>query len=101
MVFPPIAVFLDGRVQTYLEDITPGERNWSSSFINSTRHFIRVIKEGREPPIHTGAEAKEIQRCTLAALLAAQENRDIYLEEITSEAERAGNFQLKTNFCRV
>ncbi len=100
-VFPPIAVFLDGRVRTYLEDITPGERNWSSSFINSTRHFIRVIKEGREPPIHTGAEAKEIQRCTLAALLSAQENRDIYLEEITSEAERAGDFQLKTNFCRV
>ena len=57
-----------------------------------------MIKEGREPPIHTGAEAKEIQRCTLAALLSAQENRDIYLEEITSEAEQAGGFPTEDQF---
>jgi predicted dehydrogenase len=99
-VFPPIAVFINGKVTTYLEDITPDERNWSTSFIGSTKHFVRVMKEGGDP-VYTGEEGKEVTRYAIAAYISAQENRDVYLDEITSEAEEKGEFKIKTNFCNV
>jgi predicted dehydrogenase len=99
-VFPPIAVFVDGKVRTYLEYISPDERNWSSSFIGSTQHFIRVLKEGGQP-VYTGEEGKEITRYAIAAYVSAQENRDVYLDEITTEAEEQNRFQIRTNFCNV
>ena len=99
-VFPPIAVFVDGKVTTHLEDISPKERNWSTSFIGSTKHFIKVMKGGGDP-IYTGEEGKEVGRYAIAAYISAQENRDVYLEEITSEAEELGKFELKTNFCKL
>ena len=99
-VFPPIAVFVDGKVTTYLEDMSPKQRNWSTSFIGSTKHFIKVMTEGGDP-IYTGEEGKEINRYAMAAYVSAQENRDVYLDEITTEAEKQGKFQLKTNFCRL
>ncbi|MEW5816841.1 MAG: Gfo/Idh/MocA family oxidoreductase [Spirochaetota bacterium] len=99
-VFPPIVTFLNGQVTTYLENITPAERNWSTSFMASTRHFIKVLKEGGEP-IYTGEEGKEITRSTIASYISAQENRDVYLHEITTEAEVKKNFKIKTNFCNI
>lgn len=99
-VFPPIVVFLDGQVTTYLADISPEERNWSTSFIGCTQHFIKVMTEGGEP-IFSGEEGKEIKRYTIAAFISAQERRDVYLEEITAEAEVEKKFELKTNFCNL
>ncbi len=99
-VFPPIAVFVDGKVTTYLEDISPSERNWSTSFVGSTKHFIEVMKEGGEP-IYSGEEGMEITRYAMAALVSAQENRDVYLDEITVEAEANRKFEIKTNFCNL
>ena len=99
-VFPPIAVFVDGRVSTYLEDITPEERNWSTSFVGSTKHFIKVMVEGGEP-VYSGEEGKEITRYALAAYVSAQENRDVDLDEITTEAEVEGRIAITTNFCNV
>jgi predicted dehydrogenase len=99
-VFPPIAVYLNGRVTPYLEDISASERNWSTSFVASTKHFIKVMKEGGEP-IYTGEEGREITRYAMAAYVSAQENRDVYLEEITTEAEENKRFEIKTNFCNL
>jgi predicted dehydrogenase len=99
-VFPPIVVFVDGQVTTYLEDISPDERNWSTSFVGSTKHFIQVMKNGGEP-IYTGEEGKEITRYAMASHISAQENRDVYLDEITTEAEEKGLFEIRTNFCNV
>jgi predicted dehydrogenase len=99
-VFPPIVVFVDGKVTTYLEDMSPSQRNWSTSFIGSTRHFIEVLINGGEP-IYTGEDGKETTRCAIAAFVSAQENRDVALDEITSEAEGAGRFALRTNFCNL
>ena len=99
-VFPPIVVFVDGRVTTYLEDISPDERNWSTSFVGSTKHFIQVMKDGGEP-IYTGEEGKEITRYAMASHISAQENRDVYLDEVTTEAEEKGFFEIRTNFCNV
>jgi predicted dehydrogenase len=100
-VFPPIAVFINGQVETYMTDLTPSQRNWSTSFVGSTKHFIKVMKDNTKDPIYTGEEGREINRYAIAALLSAQENRDVYLDEITPEAEKNKKFEIKTNFCNV
>jgi len=97
-VFPPIAVFVDGKVTTYLTELSMRERNWSTSFIASTKHFIKVMKEGGEP-IYTGEEGKEVTRYAMAAYVSAQEGRDVHLDEITTEAEENQRFKIRTNFC--
>jgi hypothetical protein len=97
-VFPPIAVFVDGKVTTYLHDISPAARSWSTSFIASTKHLLHVLQYGGEP-IYTGEEGKEITRYAMAAYVSAQENRDVELNEITAESERAGTFKIRSNFC--
>jgi predicted dehydrogenase len=97
-VFPPIAVFIDGRVDTYLADISLTDRNWSTSFVASTRHFIKAIIEDEEP-IHSGEDAMEIKRYIVASYLSAQERREIPIDQITLEAEERGALQLMTNFC--
>lgn len=99
-VFPPIAVFVDGKVKTYLEDLSPEERNWSTSFVAGTRHFVDVVKNGGDP-VCSGREGKNLNRYAMAALLSAQEGRDIEMDEVTSEAEAAGTFKLRTNFCNI
>ena len=97
-VFPPIAVFVDGKVETYLEGLSLSERNWSSSFVDSTRHFIEVVKNNGTP-ILTGEEGMEIVRCLLSIHVSAQENREIYLDKVVPEAEEVGRIRVRTNFC--
>jgi predicted dehydrogenase len=99
-VFPPIALYTDGEVRTFLTDITPRERNWSTSFVGSTRHFIKVMREGGKP-IYSGEEGMEITRYAIAATVSAQSGRDIDLDEITLEAEDAGRFRISTNFLNL
>ena len=97
-VFPPIAVFVDGRVDTYLADISLTDRNWSTSFVASTRHFIKAIIEDEEP-IYSGEDAMEIKRYILASYLSAQERCEVPIDHITLDAEESGALQLTTNFC--
>ena len=97
-VFPPIAVFVDGRIDTYLADISLTDRNWSTSFVASTRHFIKAIIEDDEP-ICSGEDAMEIKRYILASYLSAQEMCEVRIDQMTIEAEASGALQLKTNFC--
>lgn len=97
-VFPPIAVFVDGRVDTFMADISLTDRNWSTSFVASTRHFIKAIIEDEEP-IYSGEDAMEIKRYILASYLSAQERCEIPIDRITVDAEETAAFQLTTNFC--
>jgi predicted dehydrogenase len=97
-VFPPIAVFIDGEVKTFLSDISPQERNWSSSFLASTKHFIQVLRDGGSP-IYTGEDGMEVTRYAIAAHVSAETNCDVRLDEITAEAEREKRFEIKRNFC--
>jgi predicted dehydrogenase len=96
-VFPPIAVYLDGRVRTHLDDLSPRDRNWSTSFVKSTHHFVGVVRNGGAP-IYTGEDGMEITRYAMAALLSAQLGRDVCLNEITVAAERSKQFEITTNF---
>jgi len=98
-LFPPIVVYRGGKVRTHLQDLKPESRNWSNSFIACTRHFLHVLQRGGEP-VCTGAEGKQLNRYAMAALLSAQEERDVDISEITTEAELAGRIRLHTNFCQ-
>ena len=99
-VFPPIAVYVNGEVSTCLTDITPSERNWSTSFVGCTRHFVEVMKNGGEP-VYTGEDGMEITRYAMAAFVSAQEGRDVYLDEITADAQEEKAFEIRTNFCNL
>jgi predicted dehydrogenase len=99
-VFPPIAVYVNGEVTTYLDSLTPTERNWSTSFLAGTRHFVGVVRDGGVP-VYTGEEGMEITRYAMAALVSAERGRDVDLSEITEEAEANGDFEITTNFLNL
>jgi hypothetical protein len=41
----------------------------------------------------------EVTRYAIAAHVSAETNREVHLDEITAEAERDQQFEIKTNFC--
>ncbi|MDE0071668.1 MAG: Gfo/Idh/MocA family oxidoreductase [Caldilineaceae bacterium] len=98
--FPPIAVFVDGEVTTYMEEVPPEERSWSSSFVGATRHFVEAVRDDSRP-VFSGEEGREITRYIIAAYLSAQEERDVYLDEITTQAELDREYEIKGNFCNA
>jgi predicted dehydrogenase len=81
--YPPIVVYVNGDIEKYGEDLP---RDWRYSFINSTLHFINVIKDGGKP-IYTGEEGRNL--CIFAKLpyISHQNNRIAYWEEVTAENE--------------
>ena len=85
--YPPIAVYANGEVKTYGEDLP---RDWRYSFINSTEHFIEVIKSGKGKPIYTGEQGKNL--CIFAKMpyISDQRGEVVYWEEITAENEKKG-----------
>ena len=74
---PSLLVYRDGGLTTY-----EGMRDdWADSFIDSTRHFIDVLKNGGEPKL-TGEEGREVLRFALAAIKSSKEKREVYLDEL-------------------
>ena len=99
-LFPPIIVFVDGKVRSYLADLPLHERNWSKSFVASTRDFIGAVLHGTKPRL-TGEEGKKIKRYTIAAHLSAQERRDVSVDEVTSANEAKGSLRVSMDFCNL
>ena len=83
--YPPIVVYMDGEVNTYGEDLP---RDWRYSFINSTEHFIDVIKNKHGEPIYTGEQGKDL--CIFAKMpyISDQQGVPVFWEQITSENEK-------------
>ena len=81
--FPPIVTFSNGQINSYGENLP---RDWRFSFINSTEHFIKAIKEDTDP-IYTGEQGKNL--CVLAKMpyISQQEKRPVFWEEMTIENE--------------
>ncbi len=73
---PTLIVYKDGQTTSYegLRD------DWSDSFIDSTRHFIEVLKNGGEPEL-SGEQGKEILKFALAAIKSSKEKREVHLDE--------------------
>ncbi len=82
--FPTIVVYTDGEVKTYGEDLP---RDWRYSFINSTEHFINVMKKGGDP-IYTGEQGKNL--CIFGKMphISHQQKRIVHWEEMTLENEQ-------------
>ncbi|MFX1346480.1 MAG: Gfo/Idh/MocA family protein [Promethearchaeota archaeon] len=76
-LFPPIVVFRDGKIESYSDM----ERDWKYGFINSTKHFIDIIKNGGDP-ILTGEEGKYTTQFALAALKSAVVGKEISPDDI-------------------
>jgi predicted dehydrogenase len=93
-------VYRDGRVTTYLDDISPADRNWSTSFVGSTRHFIEVMRDGGAP-VYSGEDGMEITSYSLAALVSAVEGRDVDMDRFTPAGEAAGEFAVTTAFMNI
>ncbi|MFW9951187.1 MAG: Gfo/Idh/MocA family protein [Candidatus Thorarchaeota archaeon] len=75
-VFSPIVIIRDGKVET-LKDFN---NDWKQSFINATKHFINVVKEGISP-ILSPVEAKKVLEFNLAAIKSAEEKREIFIDQ--------------------
>jgi len=76
-IFPPIVIFKDGKIESF-SDI---ERDWKYGFINSTNHFIDIIKNGGEP-ILTGEEGKYTTQFALATLKSSTVGKEICPDDI-------------------
>ncbi|MFW9951492.1 MAG: Gfo/Idh/MocA family protein, partial [Candidatus Thorarchaeota archaeon] len=75
-IFAPIVTIRDGKVEMY----TDFNNNWNQSFINATKHFIGVVKEGKSP-ILSGIDAKKVLQFNLAAIQSAEEKREIIIDQ--------------------
>ena len=90
--YPPIVVYVGGDVQIHGKDLP---RDWRYSFINSTEHFIEVIKSGCGEPIYTGEQGKNLCIFGKMPYISSQEERIVYWEEFTSENEKKGAWSIK------
>jgi len=86
--YPPIVVYTDGEVSTYGEDLP---RDWRYSFINSTEHFINVMKTGKGEPIYTGEQGKNLCIFGKMPYISNQEKRIVRWDEFTAESEGKGD----------
>jgi len=82
--FPPIVVYTGGEAITYGENLP---RDWRYSFINSTEHFINVIKNGGEP-IYTGEQGRDLCLFAKMPYISYQQNRIVFWEETSVESEK-------------
>ena len=85
--FPPIIVYTNEEVNTYGNDLP---RDWKYSFINSTEHFIEVMK-GAGTPIYNGEQGKNLSIFAKMAHLSDQQKRAVFWEEMTAENEKSGS----------
>ena len=76
-IFPAIVIFRDGKIESYSDM----KRDWKYGFINSTKHFIDVIKNGGEPSL-TGEQGKYTTRFALAALYSSVVGKEVNPKEI-------------------
>ncbi len=75
-LFPPIVIYKDGDIQSF-HDL---ESDWKLSFMNATKHFINIIKNGGVPVL-SGEIARNILQFNLAAIKSSQLNKEVYLDE--------------------
>ncbi len=77
----PVSLF-DGQKWTHFDDI---DGDWGSGFVHSTKNFIGSI-QGREKPLLTADEGREVLRFGLSIMKSAQLRREVYLDELDHPA---------------
>ena len=81
--YPPIVVYTNGEVKLFGEDLP---RDWRYAFINSTEHFIDIMKNGGEP-VYTGEQGRALSVFAKMPYISNQQKRIVYWEEINAENE--------------
>ena len=74
---PPL-ILRRGSETTTFDDLRD---DWLDSFMDSTQHFVRVIREGGEPHL-TGQRGKAVLQFVLAALRSAELGRPVRPDEV-------------------
>ncbi len=74
----PALSHFNGSSWTHYEDL---DSDWAAGFKNATYNFISAMK-GREAPLLTGEEAKEILKIALAIIRSSNERREVYIDEL-------------------
>lgn len=74
----PVMSVFDGKSMRHISDV---KSDWSEGFIGATRNFIEAI-HGRQAPLLTGEQGREILRFALAIQKAARIRREVYLDEL-------------------
>ncbi|MBI9100949.1 MAG: Gfo/Idh/MocA family oxidoreductase [Spirochaetales bacterium] len=73
----PVLSHFNGSKWTHYDDL---ESDWGAGFRDATLNFISAIK-GREAPLLTGEEAREILKIALAIIKSSKERREVYIDE--------------------
>lgn len=78
---PTLMLYRDGRMTSFhcLRD------DWSDSFIDSTKDFVKAIAEGK-PHRTDGYEGRRVLKFSLAALRAGSLNHPVTMDEMENEA---------------
>lgn len=74
---PPVSLY-DNEKWTHFHDI---ETDWGMGFVHATHNFIRAI-QGKEAPLLTGEQGREVLRFGLGVTVSARKRREVYLEEL-------------------
>lgn len=90
--YPPIVVYTNGEIKKFGENFP---RDWRHSFINSTLHFIDVVKSGKGKPIYTGEQGKNLVIFGKMPYISDQEGRKVKWEEMSATAEETGACVIK------
>jgi len=84
---PPIVVYSNGEVKIYGEGLP---RDWRYSFINSTEHFIEIVKKGKGTPVYIGEQGKNLVIFGKMPYISQQEERIVNWDEFSAESEKEG-----------
>ena len=74
---PPVSLF-DGARWTHFEDV---ETDWGLGFVYSARNFVNAVL-GREQPLLTAENGREVLRFALAVTQSARLRREVYVDEL-------------------
>lgn len=77
----PVLSHFDGTRWNHYDEI---ESDWSSGFRNATLNFIAALR-GREEPLLTGMQAREILKIALAIIRSSNERREVYVDEFEQD----------------
>jgi len=95
--YPPISVYVDGKVKTYGEDLP---LDWRYSFINSTEHFIDAVKNDKKP-LYDGYQGKNLSLFAKMPYISNQENRKVKWSEISAKGEAEGTCVVEPFFSKI
>ncbi len=74
---PPL-ILRRGSTTTTFDDLRD---DWLDSFIDSTQHFVNVVREGGEPHL-TGGRGREVLQFVVAALRSAETGEPVRPDEV-------------------